>query len=181
MVAEVRPDQRGVGIDEVAAAVRRAIAQTFNAELHALGLLRPGHLPRTTSGKIRRAHCRQKIQDQTLPLLGWKQLTPSAEKEQSMEENPKPQSRLHKQMILVVRLKMGEILDMDPAGLDLNHSIQELGLGSLQAAALRYELEDTFDLSVPDDLYRQDATVAEFLAALAAWAEGQQAKAGHPS
>ncbi|MBP8122345.1 MAG: AMP-binding protein [Caldilineaceae bacterium] len=181
VVAEVRPDQRGVGIDEVAAAVRRAIAQTFNVELHALGLLRPGHLPRTTSGKIRRAHCRQKIQDQTLPLLGWKQLTPSAEKEQSMEENPKPQSRLHKQMTLAVRLKMGEILDMDPAGLDLNHSIQELGLGSLQAAALRYELEDTFDLAVPDDLYRQDATVAEFLAALAAWAEGQQAKAGHPS
>jgi len=181
VVAEVRPDQRDVGIDEVAVAVRRAIAQAFNVEQHALGLLRPGHLPRTTSGKIRRAHCRQELQHRALPLLGWKQFTPSAEKEQNMEEETKPQSRLHKQMILAVRLKMGEILGEDPAGLDLNHSIQDLGLGSLQAAALRYELEDTFDVTVPDDLYRQDGTVADFLAALAAWAEGAQGEAGDPS
>ncbi len=43
---------------EVAAAVRRAVAEEHDLRIHTLGLLRPAQILRTTSGKVRRAACR---------------------------------------------------------------------------------------------------------------------------
>ena len=44
--------------EEIAAAVRNAVASEHEVTVHDVVLLAPGKLPRTTSGKIRRSHCR---------------------------------------------------------------------------------------------------------------------------
>jgi acyl-CoA synthetase (AMP-forming)/AMP-acid ligase II len=50
---------RGLDANAVAGAVVEAVSRRFSVNLYDLVLLRPGALPRTTSGKIRRSACRQ--------------------------------------------------------------------------------------------------------------------------
>jgi natural product biosynthesis luciferase-like monooxygenase protein/FkbM family methyltransferase len=56
--------------EEVAAAVRRAVAQEHEAQVHEVVLIRVGTLPKTSSGKIRRRACREGYLAGTLEVLG---------------------------------------------------------------------------------------------------------------
>ena len=51
------------------AAIRRAVAEHHRLEVHAVVLLRPATLPRTTSGKVRRASCREAFQQGSLAAV----------------------------------------------------------------------------------------------------------------
>ncbi|WP_274918761.1 non-ribosomal peptide synthetase [Streptomyces sp. WZ-12] len=54
----------------IAARVRQAIATRHGIETHRLVFLPKGAVPKTTSGKVRRQHCRQSYVDGELPVLG---------------------------------------------------------------------------------------------------------------
>ncbi|CAM4361382.1 fatty acyl-AMP ligase, partial [Deinococcus marmoris] len=58
LVHEVRPDQTGIDIEEVASAIRRLIGERYLLPVHSVVLIEAGSLPRTDTGKIRRAHAR---------------------------------------------------------------------------------------------------------------------------
>jgi acyl-CoA synthetase (AMP-forming)/AMP-acid ligase II len=55
--------------DAVFAAVRRALAESHDLRPRAIAALRPGALPRTSSGKIQRAACRDAWLGGTLPIM----------------------------------------------------------------------------------------------------------------
>jgi acyl-CoA synthetase (AMP-forming)/AMP-acid ligase II len=55
--------------DAVSEAAAGSVFQNFGIRLHDFVLLRPGSLPRTTSGKIRRGHCRKLYLEAALPLF----------------------------------------------------------------------------------------------------------------
>jgi acyl-CoA synthetase (AMP-forming)/AMP-acid ligase II/acyl carrier protein len=55
---EVERTQRDADPNEIFAAVRESIASAHELQTHAIVLLKPGHLPRTSSGKVRRFACR---------------------------------------------------------------------------------------------------------------------------
>jgi myxalamid-type polyketide synthase MxaB len=72
MVHEVRRSVRRPPVEEVAAAIRQAIAAEHQIEVEAVVLLRAGSLPRTSSGKVRRLECRRAFLAGALdPLGGW--------------------------------------------------------------------------------------------------------------
>jgi acyl-CoA synthetase (AMP-forming)/AMP-acid ligase II len=54
LMYETRPGQEGVAVDEVASQVRAVISDKLKVPLHAFMLLKPGGLPRSSSGKIQR-------------------------------------------------------------------------------------------------------------------------------
>ena len=62
MVAESRADDPDAVRDEVAASVRRAIGLPAKDVV----LVAPGSLPKTSSGKLQRALCRQRYLDRAL-------------------------------------------------------------------------------------------------------------------
>jgi acyl-CoA synthetase (AMP-forming)/AMP-acid ligase II len=70
LVHEVRrqyvatPDTIGI-----AAAVRQRVAREHGLQIAGLVLLRPGTLPRTTSGKLRRQECRRLLMSSAMPVL----------------------------------------------------------------------------------------------------------------
>ena len=59
-------------------AIRQAVTDEHGLEVHAISLIQPGSILKTSSGKIRRQSCKEAYLSQTLELLGqWVQ--PQAE------------------------------------------------------------------------------------------------------
>jgi acyl-CoA synthetase (AMP-forming)/AMP-acid ligase II len=54
---------------EMIAAIRQAIARDYDVQAYAIALLKPGQVPRTSSGKIRRASCRTSLMSRTLETI----------------------------------------------------------------------------------------------------------------
>lgn len=66
IVAEIRrPNQA----EEAAQAVRLALQQQYDLAIADLMWVRPGQVPKTSSGKVRRRECRQRYLSQTLNSL----------------------------------------------------------------------------------------------------------------
>jgi acyl-CoA synthetase (AMP-forming)/AMP-acid ligase II len=55
-------------IDEVVRHIRRAVVQQYELQVHTVLLLKPGSVPKTSSGKIQRRACRILFQEGTLDL-----------------------------------------------------------------------------------------------------------------
>ncbi len=70
VVHEMTRRRRKTAIEEILPAVRTAVASEHQIQLHALVLIRPLSMPRTTSGKIKRHACKQMFLDGTLKALG---------------------------------------------------------------------------------------------------------------
>jgi acyl-CoA synthetase (AMP-forming)/AMP-acid ligase II len=50
--------------------IREAVAEAHELQVHAVVLTRPGSVPRTSSGKVRRAACRVQFLQGTLDAVG---------------------------------------------------------------------------------------------------------------
>ena len=61
LVHELKRGYRTGDLKGVARAIRRAIAQEFGLSVHSVVLLKPGQLPRTSSGKVQRVECRRLV------------------------------------------------------------------------------------------------------------------------
>ncbi|HYH81347.1 MAG TPA: AMP-binding protein, partial [Longimicrobium sp.] len=66
---EVRRQGVRAALDEVPGAVRRALALEHGVRVHAVGLLPPGAIPRTSSGKTQRVACREGFRAGTFSFL----------------------------------------------------------------------------------------------------------------
>lgn len=67
---------RRLPVEEVIGAIRLAIAEDHMAEVYAVLLLKPGAIPKTSSGKIQRRACRTKFLENSFqPVAEWKQET----------------------------------------------------------------------------------------------------------
>ncbi len=65
-VVAVLETRAGGRADEIEEAVRRRIRETAGLELDRVVLTQPGTIPRTTSGKVRRAETRARLEAGTL-------------------------------------------------------------------------------------------------------------------
>jgi acyl-CoA synthetase (AMP-forming)/AMP-acid ligase II len=67
---EIRRDHvESAAWDEIVDAIRRAVARDHQLALQRFVLLRPGGLPKTSSGKVQRAKCRAELDGSALPVL----------------------------------------------------------------------------------------------------------------
>jgi acyl-CoA synthetase (AMP-forming)/AMP-acid ligase II len=55
---------------EMIAAIRQAIVRDYDVQAHAIALLKPGQIPRTSSGKVRRSLCRTSLMSRELETVG---------------------------------------------------------------------------------------------------------------
>jgi hypothetical protein len=70
VVQEIRRDFRDANLQEVADIIRGAVTAHHELSVHAVVLIKPGRIPKTSSGKIQRHACRQSYLADTLdPIL----------------------------------------------------------------------------------------------------------------
>lgn len=70
VVHELGREHRSADAEEVASDIRQAIGKQLGLQVYAVVLLKPGTIPKTSSGKIRRRNCRERFLSDTLEVLG---------------------------------------------------------------------------------------------------------------
>ncbi len=179
VVQEVsRQAAAGLDVEEVAAAIRRAVAAEHGLQVHAVAVARAGGVPKTTSGKIQRRACRARFLAGELPLVGVSvrveaggaapRPAPAAITREALEAAAAEERQALLEELLVERA--AGVLGVDPARIDREQPLVALGLDSLRAMELKGALETALGTPVPvssllDDT-RIDRLAAELLQAL---------------
>ena len=71
IVAEVR-DKRQYGdaeLEEIIFGIKHVVLSEFGLKIHSIALIEPRTIPKTSSGKLRRQHCRSYLKDGSLKLI----------------------------------------------------------------------------------------------------------------
>ncbi|MBV9774683.1 MAG: amino acid adenylation domain-containing protein, partial [Gemmatimonadetes bacterium] len=187
VVQEVGRQCTGPDLEEIAGAIRAAVAREHELQVYAVALVKPGVVPKTSSGKIQRLGCRADFLRQRLPVLGVSVLDegPVATDasagpviSRDLLEAADPATRpgmvtefLHAQAARVLGVAAERI---DPA-----QPLVTLGIDSLMAAELKTTIETS--LGVPVALPRLldevgiDALAAELLEEMRLPAPGEAA------
>jgi acyl-CoA synthetase (AMP-forming)/AMP-acid ligase II/acyl carrier protein len=123
---------------EIAATLRRAVGEDHEIELDTVALLKPGALPKTTSGKVRRLACRQAFLAGTLETVVV--IGPAIE-----EAPPAPSvstanrwSRASMEAWLVA--EVARHVSMDGSQIDVRAPFAQYGLSSLMAVSITNDL-----------------------------------------
>ncbi|MBI1853014.1 MAG: amino acid adenylation domain-containing protein [Planctomycetes bacterium] len=134
-------------------AMRRAVALQHELRLHAAVLLKPGALPKTTSGKVQRHACR------SAHLAG--ELDAVASTEFPRERGGSPARTVLERDLAAI---WARVLEVDDVSID--DDFFRLGGDSLRAAEVLAQIRSTIGLEVPIGLIFENPTLAGLAARL---------------
>jgi len=132
-------------LDGLADAVRRAVQTTCELELTEIVLVRPNSIPRTSSGKIRRAETRTRYLAGRLKVI---------------TATTAPTGRAGD-----VRALLAERIGFTLTDEDFRRPLAALGMDSLKLVAIKGAVERTLGVSLPVELFFGDATLEDVIAA----------------
>ncbi len=133
-----------VAAEDVVDAIRRAVAREHELPLQRVVLLRPGGLPKTSSGKVQRSRCRDELGRGTLPIVYEWQL-PGADGppfDFDTESLSQP-GVLERQLVDWLQR------ELSLTGLTWQSPLTELGIDSLKGVELVNVLSAAFDHTFP--------------------------------
>ncbi len=166
VVHEVERQQLNVAVEQVATVVRQAVAEQHELHIYALVLIKPGSLPKTSSGKIQRYACRAGFLDGSLAAVGSSLFAPddaSAEEQEctraSLLALPAAERAGHVEAYL--QRQVARLLRTTPASIQLQEPLTGLGLDSLMAMELQHALETKLELIVPIAQLLQGESIAQ--------------------
>lgn len=141
----------------IAAAVRQAVSAQHELQVADVVLVRAGKVPRTTSGKVQRHACRQRLLDGTLDPVAHDSMPAGPEAEADVPVTPGrdllqaaagPQERAR----LLGDYLLGEAaaaLRIDRGALDLSRPLNESGVDSLAAVRFQHRVEVGLGVVLP--------------------------------
>ncbi len=127
--------------EEIAAAVRQAVAEKHEVSVAEVVLIRPETLPRTSSGKVRRRACRELYLQGGLRVLGASRLSPAAADIVADEVQVGSPDWLLRTFAAAARI--------DPSRVDPDLPLSASGLDSLAAVELKQTVEEVAGVSLP--------------------------------
>ncbi|MDH4302360.1 MAG: AMP-binding protein, partial [Nitrospira sp.] len=125
---------------DVIRSIRRAVADEYELELHSVVLVKPGTIPRTSSGKIQRGACRTAFESGQLAVLSADTLDAVSETELDVFQCEPPQTTTEKKLANIWQ----EVLGGDP--LDRHANFFALGGNSLLAAQIVTRILEVFQV-----------------------------------
>jgi acyl-CoA synthetase (AMP-forming)/AMP-acid ligase II/acyl carrier protein len=172
IVQEVeRSAVRQLPAEEIFAAIRRAVSEHHQLKIYAIALLKPGSIPKTSSGKTQRTECRARYLDEHLePLEAWCESSVDFQQVQAAAE------------AMLKTLNAQSLRSPEPSAAALSNGDTD---GSLHLTPTETEIEtwitanlalflkiplEEIDLSEPFSHYGLDSSIAVSLAAeLSTW------------
>ncbi|MEA2691342.1 MAG: hypothetical protein QOJ16_729, partial [Acidobacteriota bacterium] len=177
---------RAEEVEEIAAAVRHAVAEEHGVSVFEVVLIRAGTLLRTSSGKVRRRACRDAHLAGGLVELGRSALVAAAEAGDRAAAQGAvvlaglgPHER-RRALVALLTERAAAVLRVDPERLAGGTPLGALGLDSLGAAELQGEIERALGVSLPVADLLNGAGIAELAAGLDAALLGADREPGPP-
>jgi natural product biosynthesis luciferase-like monooxygenase protein/FkbM family methyltransferase len=133
-------------LNDVMGAIRRAISEEYELQVHAIALLKAGSLPKTSSGKIQRHACRAGfLKDEFEALATWRAniADVSSDYTASLPSNA-DQTAIEEWLVdaLATRLRV------DPFEIQSHRPVTYYGVDSLMAVELMHTMETSFGVNI---------------------------------
>jgi thioester reductase-like protein len=166
LVQEVERSQlRSLDPGQVFAAIREAFWEEFQVQADELVLVKPGSLPKTTSGKVRRSTCREALAAGELPVLARWRRDATVETAEPVKELPKRDTASVRQWL---QQYLAKKTGLPAHSIDADTSFAAYGLDSMAAVELAEQLGQWLGRELDNSLafdYPTPARVADFVAA----------------
>ncbi len=189
VVAELKRRADDVNLNEVIAAISKAVFHAHELFTHVIALVKAGGLPKTTSGKVKRSVCQSKLEKGSLPTIAeWRYAARHREQRpplvQETTGNPRESAGVEEASAqqreqLLCQLIAGQ-LKQNVGHIEPTRGFAELGLDSVAVLAIVEEL-DQQGINVDPLLFFEYSTprqLAQFLAAESTRASAGGAEAG---
>lgn len=163
---EVGRHYRSFDLDAFFACIHRVIAEQYGIQVHAIALLKPGSIPRTSSGKLQRNLCRADFLANTLSCVATKVYAKSTT--MTLTSSPAPSSSVLLATDAALRVPLivsylqtllANLLHLPSSEVDPQCTLSSLGLDSLMITDLKNAIEAQFAVSLPFSLFFGDDTV----------------------
>jgi acyl-CoA synthetase (AMP-forming)/AMP-acid ligase II/thioesterase domain-containing protein/acyl carrier protein len=160
-----RKASKNLNSDEVFRSIRQAVAEHHELPVYKIVLLKPGSIPKTSSGKIQRHACRARLLDGSLDsIANWTLKTATS------EEYAVPQSEYEFRLMQIWQ----KVLRVKDIGIKDNFF--ELGGDSLKAAEVLAQVEATFGQNLPLSALLENPTIEKLARCLSQpeWAHNER-------
>ena len=163
IVQEVDPRRQG-DLEAVLEAIRQAVSEEHELNAATILLTRPGGVPKTSSGKIRRGACRQMLAAGELDALAsWQGGVVEGTRGAAA---PAPGGGAEAIRSWLVSL-LAARLKLDASKIETDQPLTRYGLDSLTAVDLAHQVEAGLGVNLPMGIFLQGPTVRELAARVA--------------
>jgi acyl-CoA synthetase (AMP-forming)/AMP-acid ligase II/acyl carrier protein len=149
VVYEVERQVRAPEADAIVASIRSAVAEEFDATAAAVVLVRPGGVPRTPSGKVRRGACREALLRSELSIIAEWRLAPRSA-DAAPEAPARPMTPREIEAWLVERLVQRIGISADDV--DPHLPFAYFGIDSVEGVAITRALAAKLGRDLPETL-----------------------------
>ena len=162
VVAEINREWRNsVNMNEVVESIRRAVLVEHEIDISAIVLIRPGSLPKTSSGKIQRSAIRSGFLGESLDTVCQWRL---AAGQLASGQTARPEDALRTLGSLKdwLSLECSSKLNISPDKIDVSQPIACYGLDSLSATEFVISIEESLGAQIPiDKLFMGTPSISE--------------------
>ncbi len=143
VVQEVQPGRRNLDVEAAFETIRRIISTEHGLELFAIVLVKPGQMPKTSSGKTMRAACRSQYASGGFKVIAeWKFTNPSSFKPLPVTlGHTKARKITADEAEIWLINRISERTELPSGDVQVTTPFLMLGLGSMEAVELAAELE----------------------------------------
>jgi amino acid adenylation domain-containing protein len=155
-------------IEEVTAAIRKAITEEHEIQVYAVVLIKAGTIPKTSSGKIQRRATKARFLEGTLEVVGSSIL--------EINQTTEPETILTRKDLLAVvpeqrqlllnshlQKLVARVLRVKPEQVDFQQPLSSLGLDSLKVFELKNRIEVDFEVAISVADFFDGAGIAELV------------------
>ena len=153
--------RQGPDPEQVIEAIREAVASEHELQVYAAALIKPGQIPKTSSGKIQRRASRQRFLDSALdPVAEWRAILSEESNALDLATPPLSEEAIQSWLALQVAAKLG----LSSGDVDINQPLARYGLDSLTAVELAHSVETNLGIALPMVSFLQGSSVAQLAA-----------------
>lgn len=154
---------READLDLVFDNIRKAVAETHELQVYAIALIRPGTIPKTSSGKIQRRECRTHFLENRLSMIAeWRQSsTEQVEGPDSFSNAPAASllepAEIQPWLVSLLARETGVAAEE----IEVTRSITQYGLDSLMAIEMMHGIESRLGIRLPMSSLLEGCSISE--------------------
>src|SRR5215213_3434465 len=166
--------------ETVIESINEAVAREHELQAHAIVLVTPGTVPKTSSGKIQRYACCEAFLRGALEVVAEQrgvEYTPA-----KLEDEIAIPDRHDTQAVeLWLRAQVASKLNIDLQQVDVSQPLTRYGLDSLAAIELAHRIENNFDIAVPLTAFLEGTSIAELATRVVEQEQVNSGERRHPA